>query len=233
MEELTPKPVFLQLALPLSIIVAALLIAGALFYNRADVRKSTANIGGQPDQSAAVKISLNDSDHVLGDPGAKVTVVEYSDFQCPFCRSFWQDTFSQIKKDYIDAGKAKFVYRHFPLGFHPMAIPSAKAVECAAERGKFWELHDQIFEEQAKQGGGTIQYTEADIKNWAGQIGLSGDDFNQCLSSDKYGARIQRDLQSGNQFGVDGTPTIFVNGQRVIGAQSYAVFKAAIDAALK
>lgn len=233
MEEPAQKPVFLQLALPISIVVAALLIAGALFYNRADVRKSTANIGGQPDQSAAVKISLNDGDHILGDPGAKVTMVEYSDFQCPFCRSFWQDTLGQIKKNYIDAGKVKFVYRHFPLGFHPAAIPSAKAVECAGEQGKFWGLHDKLFEEQAKQGNGTIQYTEADIKNWAGQIDLAGDSFNQCSNSDKYDFKIQGDLKTGSEFGVDGTPTIFVNGQRVVGAQPYAVFKAAIEAALK
>lgn len=103
-----------------------------------------------------VKVSVDD-DPVLGKADAPVTLIEFSDFQCPFCRAFWKEALQQIKKDYIDTGKAKFVYRDFPLSFHPLAKPYALAANCANDQGKFWEMHDKIFEEQAKKGEGTIQ----------------------------------------------------------------------------
>lgn len=106
------------------------------------------------DPKKAVPISplltLRSDDHILGDANAPVTIIEYSDFQCPFCRAFFNDTYGQLKKNYIDTGKAKLVYRHFPLDFHPMAPKSAEAVECAGAQNKFWEMHDAIFTLQAK-----------------------------------------------------------------------------------
>ena len=96
------------------------------------------------------KINLVAEDHVLGLASAPVTIIEYSDFQCPFCRTFFDQTYVQLKKEYIDNGVARLVYRHFPLGFHPAAQKSAEAVECANEQGKFWEMHDAIFALQVK-----------------------------------------------------------------------------------
>lgn len=100
-------------------------------------------------QEAGQKVSV-DNGHLpaLGDKKAKVTIVEFSDFECPFCNRFFKDTLPQIKKDYVDTGKTVLYYRHFPLGFHPLAKPFAIASECANEQGKFWEFHDKIFEEQ-------------------------------------------------------------------------------------
>ncbi len=95
-------------------------------------------------------IALVPEDHVLGLAEAPVTIIEYSDFQCPFCRSFFDQTYGQLKKEFIDTGVAKIVYRHFPLGFHAAAQKSAEATECAGEQGKFWEMHDAIFTLQAK-----------------------------------------------------------------------------------
>lgn len=99
--------------------------------------------------ASSVKTSV-DIGHLpaLGDKNAKVTIIDFSDFECPFCRRFFEETFSKIKKDYIDTGKAVFYYRHFPLAFHPLAQPFAQASECANEQGKFWEMHDKIFQEQ-------------------------------------------------------------------------------------
>ncbi|MEK7583142.1 MAG: thioredoxin domain-containing protein [Patescibacteria group bacterium] len=96
------------------------------------------------------KISLGAEDHILGMESAPVTIVEYSDFQCPFCRTFFDQTYGQLKKEYIDTGVVKLAYRHFPLGFHAAAQKSAEATECANDQGKFWEMHDAIFSLQAK-----------------------------------------------------------------------------------
>lgn len=100
----------------------------------------------------------SDDDAFLGNPGASVVMLEFSDYQCPYCRTFWSDAFPKIKRDYIDTGKVKFVYRDFPLDFHPASVLTAQASECAREQGKFWEFQDKVFSEQAKQGQGTIQF---------------------------------------------------------------------------
>ena len=95
---------------------------------------------------------------LLGNPNATVTILEFSDLQCPFCRSFWRDTLPQLKQQYLDTCKVNLVYRHWPLNFHPAAIPGALATECAKEQGKFWEMHDKIYSEQEKIGQGTVQF---------------------------------------------------------------------------
>lgn len=232
------KPAYLQLVLPASILLASLIISGTLLYTKGATKNNpnpgTANIGNQPAaQAQQVNLTLNSSDHLMGSNKAKVTVIEYSDLQCPFCRLFWKQTLPQIKKEYIDTGKVLFVYRHYPLDFHPMSTSSAKAVECANESGKFWEMHDKIFQEEQKLGDGTVQYALADLKKWASEIGLNSSSFNTCLDSDKYSQRIKDDTASGNQSGVSGTPTLFINGQKIVGAQPYTTFKSAIDGALR
>lgn len=100
--------------------------------------------------SEVAEVSVRPDDHVLGDPGAPIAIIEYSDFQCPFCRSFFNDTLPSIKKNFVETGKAKLIYRHFPLNFHPAAQPSAEAAECANDQGKFWEMHDAIFTKQVE-----------------------------------------------------------------------------------
>jgi protein-disulfide isomerase len=183
---------------------------------------------------------LMDDDMKLGSDSAPVVIVEFSDFQCPFCRSFFENSFPSIKKDYIDTGKVQFVFRDFPLSFHPAAEPSAEAVECAEDQSKGWELHDKIFEEQAKQGQGTVQFSVSDIKSWAAQIsGLDTSAFNSCLDSGKYANEVQADEDDGVAAGVRGTPA-FLIGKRdgsdivpISGAQPYSVFKSTIDQLLQ
>lgn len=227
------KPVYTQFILPGVILLAALIVSGTLLYTRGG--NSTAQIGGsganQPVGKIDVKVGSND--HVLGNKNAKVTIVEFSDFQCPFCRSFWNGALSQIKKDYIDTGKAKFVYKHFPLDFHPGAKPAAEGSECASEQGKFWEMHDKIFEEQAKQGQGTIQFTKQDVIKWAAAVGLNMNQFNQCFDSGKYAKLVSDDSAYGSTLGVSGTPTTFINGQKIVGALPFANFQTIIEGLLK
>lgn len=226
------RPVYVQFLLPGAILLGALLVSGTLLFTRSG---GTAQIGGAGTKNPAEKVEVKVSagDHVLGNSNAKVTIVEFSDFQCPFCRSFWSGAFAEIKKNYIDTGKVKFVYKHFPLSFHSGAGPAAEASECAGDQGKFWEFHDKAFEEQAKGGQGTIQFGKPEIVKWAVATGLNMSQFNECFNSGKYAQRVSDDMAYGTELGVSGTPTSFVNGQRIVGAQPFASFQAVIDGLLK
>lgn len=222
-----------KLILPGAILIAALLVSGSVVFYSLNADRLGANVkqaGGQvPDK---VDVSVDD-DPSVGSERAKVTIVEFSDFECPFCRRFWKDTLPQIKNEYIDTGKVKFVYRDYPLPFHPGAQPAAEGAECADDQGKFWEMHDKIFAEQEKQGQGTIQFGVQDVKTWASQIGLDINSFNQCLDSGKYKSEVEKDFADGSAYGVSGTPTLFINGSPIVGAQPFSVFKAEIDKILK
>lgn len=177
-----------------------------------------------PAPTGPVDIKLTAADHTIGPKNAKVTVVEFSDFQCPYCGRF-EPTVQQMLKEYKD--KIQFVYRNFPLdSLHPNARPAAIAAECGAEQGKFFEFHDQII---AKQD----QLSDAYYQEIAKNLGLNITKFNDCLKSDRPGTKVEADYQSGIAVGVQGTPSTFVNGVAVSGAQPYSVVKAAIDAALK
>lgn len=223
--------------IPLSIIIAGAIIGGGLAYGLANNR--TLGSGQQPptentQQVAGAASVFADDDAYLGKENAPVTIIEFSDFQCPFCRKFWKEILPQIKQAYIDTGKARFVYRDFPLvSIHPGATPAAQGAECAREQGKFWEMHDAIFAQQDKQGGGTIQFTADDVKKWAAGAGLDMLKFNQCLDSGKYKQEIEKDLADGSAAGVSGTPATFINGRPVSGAQPFAAFKVIIDEELK
>jgi protein-disulfide isomerase len=178
------------------------------------------------------EFELDGSELSMGDPNAPVTVIEFSDFQCPFCRRFYTATIQDLKTNYIDTGKVYFVYKHFPLSFHPAAQKSAEAVECANEQGKWIEMHDKIYDEQEKQGQGTIQYTTVDIKTWARSIVIDSTEFNTCLDSGKYAEKVSDDMAEGQSVGVSGTPASFVNGILVSGAQPYDSFKTLVDSEL-
>ena len=222
----------ISISIPMAIIIAGALVAGAVFYSNNPSLKTANPLGGQP--TAKIEVSADD-DAFLGPENAKVVIIEFSDFQCPFCRSFWRDTLSQIKEQYINSGKSvKFVYRDFPLSFHPMAQKYAEAAECAEEQNKFWEMHDKIFQEQEKLGTGTISaYGVSDVKRWAGEIGLNVSEFNQCLDLGKYASEVKKDFDDGSKAGVNGTPTFFINGEVLVGAQPIQTFIQTIDSELK
>ncbi|MEM5802063.1 MAG: DsbA family protein [Candidatus Aenigmatarchaeota archaeon] len=173
--------------------------------------------------SAQQRIQVSpDDDPTKGSANAKVTMIEFSDFQCPFCARFWKDTLPLLEEEYIKTGKLKFVYRDFPLDFHQFAKKAAEAAECANEQNKFWEYHDKLFENQQ-----ALDITS--LKRYAQELGLDTAKFNECLDSGKYANEVQKDVQDGMAYGVSGTPTFFINGIKVVGAQPYSVFKRIID----
>jgi len=174
----------------------------------------------------------------LGNDDAPIVIVEYSDYQCPFCRRWFDDSKSQLQTEYIDTGKVQFIYKDYPLSFHPMANTYAEAARCAGDQGKYFEFHDKIFLEQGKFGNGTIStITTDDIKQWATDLGLNTNEFNSCLDTGKFSSAVQTNFTEGSASGVSGTPAFLVGtrdgtGQLLVGAQPYATFKSTIDALL-
>ena len=165
-------------------------------------------------------VSVAADDPVLGSASAPVTLIEFSDFQCPFCARV-MPTLKRVKETYGD--RVRIVWKDFPLtSIHPQAFKAAEAGQCAREQGKFWELHDRLFaNQQALQ-------PEA-LKEHAAAVGLDLAKFNACFDASKYGERVQQQMTAGNQLGVQSTPSIFINGRMVSGAQPYEVFTAIID----
>lgn len=190
---------------------------GALVANGGTSVPNTGNVGnvatGNPDGQ----------DPFFGPEDASVTIVEYSDFQCPYCARA-VPVLNQIKAAYGD--KVKFVFKDFPLGFHENAQKAAEAGQCANDQGMFWELHDMMFANQGSIDVGSI-------KGYAANLGLDTDQFNACLDSGKYTAEVQQDFNEGKVAGVSGTPTFIINGQKIVGAQPFEAFKQIIDQELE
>lgn len=175
--------------------------------------------------------NLPDDDAVEGQPDAPITLVEFSDFQCPFCQKFYSQSFGQIRDAYIKTGKVKFIYRDFPLDFHPQAATAALAAECAADQNKFSAMHDALFENQAEWAGNSDAPNL--FKKYAKAIGLDAKSFDACYDTRKHETEIRKDLVDGIASGVSGTPGFFVNGKALSGALPYEeVFKPAFEAEL-
>ena len=180
-------------------------------------------------QQRGVFIGVDD-DPMLGSPDAKVLIIEFGDYQCPSCRMFWKDIEPRLKKEYIDTGKVKLVFRDFPLmQSHPEALLAAMAVNCAGDQQKYWEYHDKVFREQYNKGDDVIRLKPADLKRWAKDIKLDPAMFDQCLDSEKYKSEVLKDEADGQAAGVQGTPTFFINGRVMGGAQEYPEYKNLID----
>ena len=174
-------------------------------------------------------------DPFLGDPKAPLTLIEMTDYQCPFCSRHVVKTMPEIVKNYVDTGKVKYVNRDFPLSFHKDASKAAEAAHCAGEQGKYWDMHAKLFANQKAQGVDKLA-------EYAGNIGLDSTAFDTCLSSGKYAAKIQQSMKDGRKAGVMGTPTVLLGTtqddgtvkitKRLRGAQPFSVFKTHIDSAL-
>ncbi|MFQ5528728.1 MAG: DsbA family protein [Gemmatimonadota bacterium] len=160
-----------------------------------------------------------------GPDDALVEFVEFTDYECPFCRRFHETTYPELRRRY--EGRVKWVVRNYPLTqIHPNAALAAEAAECALEQDRFWEYHDVLFEHHDRLG-------RSDLKEYARELGLDGEAFDGCLDSREKRSLVQNDLRDGYRFGVTGTPTFFINGQVVVGAQSPDVVSAFIDVALQ
>ena len=174
-----------------------------------------------------------DDDAFLGEENAPVTIVEFSDYQCPFCKKFWSETLPLLKTQYIDTGKVKLVYRDYPLDtsctsfiehqLHTTACKSAQAAECVRKKSNdavYFKYHDKLFENQA-------ELSEANLKKWAKEL---GSDIGNCWDNDETLSEVLNDISDGG--GNLGTPAFFINGVKVVGAQPFANFKQVIDAQL-
>lgn len=144
----------------------------------------------------------------LGRPDAPVTMVEFSDYQCPYCRRFFEQTLPAIKKEYVDTGKLRYVFRDFPLDqIHPQARKAAEAAKCAGEQGRYWEMHDALFRNQD-------DLTVPKLKEYAAGVPLDAAAFGACLDSGKFAREVERDQEDGAKAGVRGTPAFFVGTTR-------------------
>jgi protein-disulfide isomerase len=171
-----------------------------------------------PDPARKYSLNLNGTP-VKGAQTAKVTLVEFSDFQCPFCKRVGP-TLEQIEKTYGD--KVRIAFKHLPLPMHPQAESAARAAEAAHRQGKFWEMHDKLFADQ--QG-----LSEAAYEKHAKELGLDLERFKKDYASPEVKARVDADMREANQLGVNGTPGFFVNGRFLSGAQPFEAFKTLID----
>jgi len=172
----------------------------------------------------------------LGAQTAPVTMVEFSDYQCPFCKRHFSTVFPILKKEYIDTGKLRYVFRDFPIaGLHPQAKKAHEAAHCAREQKRYWEMHSILFENSK-------DLSLAALKRYAGEIGLNGDQFDACLESGKFDPEVDKEIVEGAELGVRGTPSFFIGpsgpgekiaGTMVTGAQPLARFKQIIEETFK
>jgi len=176
--------------------------------------------------TAIVEFSeLIDDDSIKGETDAPVTIIEFSDYECPYCARFFDQTYEQIDKEYIQTGKVKLVFRDYPLKFHKNAQKAAEAAECAGEQDKYYQMHDKLFDEGVT--GGVSSY-----KKFADEIGLDTTKFNSCLDNGDMAQEVKNDMSDGIAAGVTGTPGFLINGKLVSGAQPFSVFKQIIESEL-
>lgn len=181
------------------------------------------------DVVAEVSVSGNP---IMGKKDAPITLIEFSDYQCPFCHRFWETTLPELKKEYVETGKVRYVFRDFPLDrIHPYARKAAEATHCAGDQGKYWEMHDLLFQNRK-----TLQMEN--LKEYARSLGLGSKVFDECLDKGKYTAEVQKDFEDGSAAGVQGTPSFFIGktgqngtiqGTLVRGAQPIAAFSQVIE----
>lgn len=237
---------------PLAILIGSVIISLAILINGGIIRfkGSTTKSPTAPTQQlpqvappdlGPVKVSVDD-DPILGDKNAKLTLIEFSDYECPFCKRSFDQLLPELKKNYIDAGKLRLVYRDLPLSFHQNAHTEAEAAECARAQGGdavYFKYHDQIFTKTTSNGTGLALDQLPVI---AQSLGLNVSQFQQCLDSGKFKDEVDKDIADAEKVGANGTPTWFVGkttsdgiieGTKIVGAQPFSAFQPTIDSLLK
>jgi protein-disulfide isomerase len=186
----------------------------------------TGNAGGEPIDPTQIS---TEGEPVLGSSDAAVTVVAYEDFECPVCRQFENQVFGQLKSEYIDSGQVKVVWKDFPLSqMHPWAMTAATTQECVyrQDNDAFWEVKEKLFN---NQGSLTTTNARSKIISWAGEAGVDESAVRSCLPHGNPASEVQEDISEGQSLGVRGTPTVFINGQRLRGLNRYNQYKQVIE----
>lgn len=174
----------------------------------------------QPEPVTRYDVPIDD-DPILGPEDAPITIIEFSDYECPYCRKWHSEVYGRLFEDYPD--QVRLVYRDFPLdSIHSNAIPAAEAANCAYEQGSFWEFHDKLF-------GMELGLSPDAYQQYAQDLSLDMDAFNECVDARRYRDEVQSDYDYASQLGVRSTPTFFINGIALVGAQPYEVFQEVID----
>lgn len=234
----------------IGIMVIVLVIAAfflGYFYGQLTVLKGGSNLlaagnnaaptAPQPQQAEEQPLTEEQWNLVLenpaatrGDPNAPITMVEFTDYECPFCSRHVSETDPMIQENYVDSGQVFYVIRDLPLPFHPAAEPAAQAARCAGDQDAYWEMHDELFANQ--EGWSTATDPSSEFSAYASSLGLNVSTFDSCMESGKYAQAVQDDLALASQVGANGTPSFFINGQPLVGAQPYAAFEALIESQL-
>lgn len=226
-------------------VLAAVLIIGAIYVFMGNGSGVTGNVVQNPGTGQVapsnIKVDIT-GQPMLGNKDAKVTIVEFTDFQCPFCRKAYNEALTQVVNEYVKTGKVNMVDRQFPLSqIHPAAEASAEAALCVYHKygnDAYWKYRDAIFTKQNVMDSGsptgavtkTVTYGATELDSWAKELGYEG--VSDCLAKATYASEVQKDLAAGQAAGVQGTPAFIINGKFVSGAQPFSNFKSIIDAQL-
>jgi protein-disulfide isomerase len=181
---------------------------------------------GPPPPSFEVALALRaDDPRALGSPNAPVTIIEFTDFECPFCQQFFRDTRPQLLTQFVDAGVVRIVARDFPLvAIHPSAMPAAIAARCAAAQGQYWPMYERLFTTHQQEWGGVPKRDRGVFIEFATSLGLATDTFTTCLNDPASEQAVMAELNAAARLGVDSTPNFLVNGQLVKGALAFRAF---------
>ncbi|MCS7061780.1 MAG: thioredoxin domain-containing protein [Anaerolineae bacterium] len=178
----------------------------------------------------AIKNAAPRGSNMIGNPQAVVTIIEYSDYQCPYCLRFHTTIFPELVRQYVDTGKVRYSFKHFPF-LTPESAIAAQAAECAADQQRFWEYHNLLYAERERTG--RLEGSKDKFIEYAGTLKLDTQAFSACLNEDRTLSRVQQDALEGQKVGVRGTPSFLINGKLVVGAQPLIAFQTAIEEALK
>jgi protein-disulfide isomerase len=206
----------------LVLLVLAVLSGGVVYYM---MLQST------PTSVSPVTLADGSQSNVMGDANAPVMIIEYGDYQCPYCYRFWKETEGRIVETYVKTGKVYFIYRSAGNFIGPESGAAAEAAYCAGDQGKFWEYHDMLYSNQG--GENTGAFSESNLLKFANKLELNQNMFRDCLRSGKYTARVAQEAAEMQSDGVRATPSFLINGQLVEGAQPFDVFQQTIEAILQ
>lgn len=223
------KDIFLSV----SILVAGIMISGSLIYLVGSNNKTDNN--GENELASVSELNqekifeIAENDVVLGDPKAPVTILEYGDYQCPWCSKFALEVEPSIRSEYIESGKVKMIYRNFAF-LGPESFVAAEAAECAKDQGKFWAYHDEIYKLEHQDGAeNNGNLTSAFFLKIAKSLGLDEKSFTECVTAKKYASKVQQDLDGGGVIGVNGTPAVFINNKQIGGFLTFDQLKIQLD----
>jgi protein-disulfide isomerase len=224
----------------ISVVIAIVVVSAYLFYQHENAFNASSqtlieNQSTQQQQSnssnmLSTQTLIENGSPMLGDPNAKITIVEWGDYQCTYCHLFHQNTKDQLIQEYVDTGKVNFVFRDFPLN-GPDSVLAAEAAYCAGDQNKYWQYHDELYNNWGGERTGWVNQKSLD--QFATNVGLDLNQFDNCLSDKKYENKVLENQQFGQDIGIDGTPSFIIFNDKtitkIVGAQPFSVFKQVLD----